>query len=65
MYNVKVIPLVHEMELTRVVTSGSFLVVAVSILLKTLGVGALIKWMGLFFIITGKARSLAKITNEW
>jgi hypothetical protein len=41
--------LVRQTELRRVATSARFLVVAASILLTTLGIGALMGWMGLLW----------------
>ncbi|MFE1747771.1 DUF6753 family protein [Coleofasciculus sp. H7-2] len=41
--------LVRQTQLTRMVTSARSLVVAVGILLTTLGVGALMGWMGLLW----------------
>ncbi len=41
--------LVRQTELTRVATSARSLVVAVGILLTTLGIGALMGWMGLLW----------------
>jgi len=47
--------LVRQTELTRVATSARSLVVATGILLTTLGIGALMGWMGLLWLQGGFA----------
>lgn len=57
--------LVRQRELTRVATSARSLVVAAGILLVTLGVGALMEWMGLLWFQGGFAPLKAvRLTQE-